>query len=295
MQGPGGPSRKRAPARLLRARDPAGDRCLAGLGQKRAGPVRVPLGGHVAVKPQRADANEKRPPGLAWEQTYKHRARDALGLADLRHALPIARTRARGEHTGLRQASMSRGVEARGSSWTPGVPRALGWGGSGKGAKKTGLPGASTKNTGDGACVGEMLAQNSLRYNGLHARERQALPHNLARGRWQNGPDNRPDTAAAPVRDRRPARSGRRRDRDQNHAGARRASHRRCGRLWHLPGDGRRRVGSIARSRLRHVAGKPSDRCEFALGARCHAVPSAQSPAGGACRSGLPARRRNLR
>ena len=28
------------------------------------------------------------------------------------------------------------------------------------------------------------------------------LPHNLARGRWQNGPDNRPDTAAAPVRDR---------------------------------------------------------------------------------------------
>jgi hypothetical protein len=88
VQGPGGPSRKRAPARLLRARDPAGDRCLAGLGQKRAGPVRVPLGGHVAVKPQRADANEKRPPGLAWEQTYKHRARDALGLADLRHALP---------------------------------------------------------------------------------------------------------------------------------------------------------------------------------------------------------------
>ena len=29
-------------------------------------------------------------------------------------------------HTGLRQASMSRGVEARGSNWTPGVPRALG-------------------------------------------------------------------------------------------------------------------------------------------------------------------------
>ena len=27
----------------------------------------------------------------------KHRARDALGLADLRHALPIARTRAKGE------------------------------------------------------------------------------------------------------------------------------------------------------------------------------------------------------
>jgi len=126
MRGPGGPSRKQTRARLLRARDPAGDRCLAGLGQKRAGPVRVPLGGHVAVKPQRANANEKRPPGIAWEQAYKHRARDALGLADLRHALPIARTRAEGEHTGLRQASMSRGVEARGSNWTPGVPRALG-------------------------------------------------------------------------------------------------------------------------------------------------------------------------
>ena len=36
------------------------------------------------------------------EQAYKHRARDALGLADLRQY-------------GLRQASMSRGVEARGS------------------------------------------------------------------------------------------------------------------------------------------------------------------------------------
>src|SRR5512147_1826664 len=100
--------------------------CLAGLGQKRAGPVRVPFGGHVAVTPQRADANEKRPPGNAWEQTYKHRARDALGLADLRHALLIAQTRAKGEAQGLRQASMSRGVEARGSNWTPGVPRALG-------------------------------------------------------------------------------------------------------------------------------------------------------------------------
>ena len=60
--------------------------------------------------------------------SLKHRARDALGLADLRPALPIARTRAQGEAQGLRQASMSRGVEARGSFWTPGVPRALGWG-----------------------------------------------------------------------------------------------------------------------------------------------------------------------
>jgi len=58
--------------------------------------------------------------------SLKHRARDALGLADLRHALPIARTRAKGEAQGLRQASMSRGVEARGSnmdSWRPARPR----------------------------------------------------------------------------------------------------------------------------------------------------------------------------
>ena len=48
--------------------------------------------------------------------SLKHRARDALGLADLRH-----------QQT-LRQASMSRGVEARGSFWTPGVLRAVGWG-----------------------------------------------------------------------------------------------------------------------------------------------------------------------
>src|SRR5512147_2409169 len=141
MQGPGGPSRKQSLARLLRARDPAGDRCLAGLGQKRAGPVRVPFGGHVAVTPQRADANEKRPPGNAWEQTYKHRARDALGLADLRHALLIARTRAKGEAQGLRQASMSRGVEARGSNWTPGVPRALGWGRAAKEQRRRACPG----------------------------------------------------------------------------------------------------------------------------------------------------------
>jgi hypothetical protein len=155
MRGPGGPSRKQTRARLLRARDPAGDRCLAGLGQKRAGPVRVPLGGHVAVKPQRANANEKRPPGIAWEQAYKHRARDALGLADLRHALPIARTRAAGEHTGLRQASMSRGVEARGSNWTPGVPRALGWGGRQK-SKEDGPARGLDKEYGRWRLGGEM-------------------------------------------------------------------------------------------------------------------------------------------
>ena len=201
MQGPGGPSRKRAPARLLRARDPAGDRCLAGPGQKRAGPVRVPLGGHVAVKPQRADANEKRPPGLAWEQTYKHRARDALGLADLRHALPFRSNqsgrRAHRTSTSL-DVARRRGPRVLLDPWRPARPRL---GRAAKGAKKTGRPGASIKNTGDGACARD-AAPNGLRYNGLHACERQALPYNLARGRWQNGPDNRPDTAAAPVRDR---------------------------------------------------------------------------------------------
>ena len=126
MRGPGGPSRKRSPARLLRARDPAGDRCLAGLGQKRAGPVRVPLGGHVAVKPQRADANEKRPPGLAWEQTYKHRARDALGLADLRHALPFRSNQSgRREHrtsTSL-DVARRRGPRVLLDPWRPARPR----------------------------------------------------------------------------------------------------------------------------------------------------------------------------
>jgi hypothetical protein len=73
--------------------------------------------------------------------SLKHRARDALGLADLRHALPIARTRVKGEHTGLRQASMSRGVEARGSNWTPGVPRALGWGRAAKEQRRRACPG----------------------------------------------------------------------------------------------------------------------------------------------------------
>jgi hypothetical protein len=53
-------------------------------------------------------------PGTFAEQTYKHRARDALGLADLW----LCSSRASQEApagTGLRQASMSRGVEARGS------------------------------------------------------------------------------------------------------------------------------------------------------------------------------------
>ena len=53
------------------------------------------------------------PPGAARSRPIKHRARDALALADLRLS-------------GLQHASMSRGVEVRGSSGTKCVPRALG-------------------------------------------------------------------------------------------------------------------------------------------------------------------------
>jgi hypothetical protein len=52
------------------------------------------------------------PTGVGAEQAYKHRARDALGWADLRFTRRSAQARRR---AGLRQASMSRGVEARGS------------------------------------------------------------------------------------------------------------------------------------------------------------------------------------
>ena len=71
-----------------------------------------------------ADVTNGRPPGTALEQAYKHRARDALDLADLR--LARRSSRSEGATHGLRHASMSRGVEARGSIGTPGVPRALG-------------------------------------------------------------------------------------------------------------------------------------------------------------------------
>ena len=73
------------------------------------------------VSPSRGGADHRGGCGAS----LKHRARDALGLADLRH-----------EQT-LRQASMSRGVEARGSFWTPGVPRALGSSSGRRGSSKT--------------------------------------------------------------------------------------------------------------------------------------------------------------
>ena len=126
MQGPGGPSRASSgvpirtpgPVTAGRRRLLPSQECRRMPGPKDGGAVTQ------QVSPSRGGADHREGCGAS----LKHRARDALGLADLRHALPIARTRAKGEAQGLRQASMSRGVEARGSFWTPGVPRALGWG-----------------------------------------------------------------------------------------------------------------------------------------------------------------------
>src|SRR5674476_94204 len=70
-------------------------------------------------------------------------------LADLRLAAPKL-VKSEGGQNGLRQASMSRGVEARGSVRTLGVPRALGSFESG--GWTTAYP-APVKNTGDDACL----------------------------------------------------------------------------------------------------------------------------------------------
>jgi hypothetical protein len=54
----------------------------------------------------------------------------------------------------LRHASMSRGIEVRGSDRTQGVPRALGSSGARRRSDcDEGLPGADIKNTGDFACL----------------------------------------------------------------------------------------------------------------------------------------------
>ena len=58
--------------------------------------------------------------------SLKHRARDALGLADLRHALPIARTRVTGEahrtSTSL-DVARRRGPRVQLDPWRPARPR----------------------------------------------------------------------------------------------------------------------------------------------------------------------------
>ena len=95
MQGPGGPSRigpsapvcaprsltAGRPGRPVRGRRPSA--MASSVGKRGAAPT-----GITRLKCDhrgRCGAN------------LKHRARDALGLADLRHALPIARTRVKGE------------------------------------------------------------------------------------------------------------------------------------------------------------------------------------------------------
>src|SRR4029077_19930492 len=62
------------------------------------------------VSPSRGGADHRGGCGAS----LKHRARDALGLADLRHALPIARTRAKGE---AHRTSTSLDVARRRGPW----------------------------------------------------------------------------------------------------------------------------------------------------------------------------------
>jgi hypothetical protein len=79
------------------------------------------------------------PPGALRSKPHKHRARDALGLADLRHYR-------------FRQASMSRGVEARGSDFgSMCVPRALGTQSRASGGMGMRPTRGRTKNTCGGA------------------------------------------------------------------------------------------------------------------------------------------------
>ena len=70
-----------------------------------AGPSARALNGGVSRPGKRVQRDERTTTGGDAEQTYKHRARDAEEMADLRQY-------------GFRQASMSRGVEVRGSSGT---------------------------------------------------------------------------------------------------------------------------------------------------------------------------------
>jgi hypothetical protein len=81
--------------------------------------------GGLPIRKERRGRLKGQSTGGAAEQAFKHRARDALGLGGLA-ACPLKARKSEGGKYGLRQASMSRGVEARGSVWTLSVPRALG-------------------------------------------------------------------------------------------------------------------------------------------------------------------------
>ena len=118
-----GPSMARPTA--IRRRSPA-----------RPGPARW----RVTTGTERNCVTNGRPPGTARSKPKKHRARDALGFGGLAACLAEAR-KSEGGHYGLRQASMSRGVEARGSFGALGVPRALGTFGAGERIQETACPG----------------------------------------------------------------------------------------------------------------------------------------------------------
>ena len=151
MRGPGGPSRASSgvPIRTPGAVT-AGRRTVLPSQERRRVPGPKTVECHAAGF---ALTWRGRPPGRVRSKPIKHRARDALGLADLRHALPFRSNQSgrRGtqdfDKPRCREASRPAGPIG---PWRPARPRL---GAGGKRAKKTGLPGASIKNTGDGACA----------------------------------------------------------------------------------------------------------------------------------------------
>ena len=126
----------------------------------------VTVGCHAEVSPSR-DRNDHRG---GCGASLKHRARDALGLADLRQALPFRSNQSgrRAHRTSTRlDVARRRGPRVQLDPWRPARPRS---GAGGKRAKKTGLPGASIKNTGDGAWVCRIVLRVLLRQSGTHLR-----------------------------------------------------------------------------------------------------------------------------
>ena len=106
---PGGPSRTDPGARASRRWGPRWHICRRPVGRRRR-TARPPT---VESRWVMSRTDERTTTGDHAEQAFKHRARDALDLADLRF-------------NGLQHASMLQGVEVRGSDRTLGVPRALG-------------------------------------------------------------------------------------------------------------------------------------------------------------------------
>ena len=127
MRGPGGPSRASSgvPIRTPGAVT-AGRRTVLPSQERRRVPGPKTVECHAAGF---ALTWRGRPPGRARSKPIKHRARDALGLADLRHALPFRSNQSgrRAHRTSTRlDVARRRGPRVQ---LDPGVPRALGWGG----------------------------------------------------------------------------------------------------------------------------------------------------------------------